>query len=302
MARDRANIRTDMWASRDWRRLSTGAQWLYMFLLTSPTLTYAGISDWRPARIAAKVDGVDVAEIRRRAAELEAGRFAYADDKTEEIVIRSFLRHDGLLLNPNLWRSIGTDFADIASERLQQVVAVEAKRLRSENPNGFATSKGGTVNPWVSKYLATLLGTPTETPSGTPSDTLPVTPSSEVAGRGCPTTTATATATSSKEDIYPPPDKPKKRMGQIYSTAFEEFWLLGLRKESKGQAWKAWEKARKSGTLPDMEALREAVRNYLKHNPDVSFQKHPATWLNAGAWEDDYTPTSAPARQKEILR
>ena len=184
--------------------MSTGAQWLYMFLLTSPTLTYAGISDWRPARIAAKVDGVDADEIRRRAAELEAGRFAYVDESTEEVVIRSFLRHDGLLLNPNLWRSVSIDFADIASGRLQSVVAVEAKRLRDEHPDGFTTSKGGNVNPWASKHLATMLGTPseppTETPQGTPSDTPTQTPSPEVVGRGYPTTTTTATATSSKED------------------------------------------------------------------------------------------------------
>ena len=176
--------------------MSTGAQWLYMFLLTSPTLTYAGISDWRPARIAAKVDAVDADEIRRRAAELEAGRFAYVDESTEEVVIRSFLRHDGLLLNPNLWRSVSVDFADIASERLQSVVAVEAKRLRDEHPEGFTTSKGGNVNPWASKYLSTLLSTPAESPLYTPSDT----PSPEVMDRGYPTTTTTTTATSSKED------------------------------------------------------------------------------------------------------
>lgn len=287
-----------MWASRKWRRLSTGAQWLYMFLLTSPTLTYAGISDWRPARIAAKADGVDADEIRRRAAELEAGRFAYVDESTEEVVIRSFLRYDGLLLNPNLWRSVGVDFADIASERLQTVVAVEAKRLRDEHPDGFMTSKGGNVNPWASKYLSTLLGTPTDTPLSTPSDT----PSPEVIDRGCPTTTATATATSSKEDIYPHPEKPKQKKVQQYSADFEEFWQLGLRKESKGNAWRAWEKARKSGSLPSLDELRLAVQNYLRHHPDPQFQKHPATWLNASAWHDDYTAPATPTRQKATLR
>lgn len=191
MARDRANIRTDMWGSGEWRQLSTGAQWLYMYLLTSPSLSYVGVSDWRPGRIAAKVEDATADDIRARAAELAEGRFVYTDDDTEEALIRSFLRHDGLLLNPNLWRSVGNDFADASSEVLRGVIAHEANRLRREHPEGFETSKGGMVNPWESKHLATLLSTPPYTPSGTPFQT----PSRKGGGTGYPTTTATTTST-----------------------------------------------------------------------------------------------------------
>ena len=52
MGRDRANIRTDMWGDDDWRGLTPGAQWLYEYLLTSPTLIYAGVADWRQVRVA----------------------------------------------------------------------------------------------------------------------------------------------------------------------------------------------------------------------------------------------------------
>lgn len=199
MARDRATIKTDIWGDSDWRSLSIGAQWLYMHLLSSPDLSYIGITDWRPNRIAVKVATEDESTVRGFASELENGRFAFTDEHTEEVLVRSFLRHDGLLMNPNLWKSIGNDFADAGSNFLRGIVAEEARRLRDEAPDGFETSKGGKVNPWPSKHLATMLATPCLTPSGTPSDTPSETPSREVARGGLPTTTATSTATPQLE-------------------------------------------------------------------------------------------------------
>lgn len=294
MARDRANLRTDMWASAEWRRLSTGAQWLYMYLLTTPTLNYVGVADWRPARIAAKVADATPADIEARADELTRGRFAYVDNETEEVLIRSFLRHDGLLLNPNLWRSIGNAFADAASDKLRRIVASEIQRLRDENPQGLPTTKGS-VNPWASPYLLTALNTPPHTPSGTPSNT----PYPEVVDRGSPTTTATATATSSNEERYTSKHLKKKTKGAPYTNNFLEFWEMGLRKVDKMSAWRAWEKTRKAGLLPELDQLEAAVKSYVRHNPDPTFQKHPATWLNAAGWENDYTqqaPAAAPRR------
>lgn len=301
MARDRANLRTDMWASTEWRLLSTGAQWLYMYLLTTPTLSYVGIADWRPARIAAKVADATPADIEARCEELTRRRFAYVDDETEEVLIRSFLRHDGLLLNPNLWRSIGNAFADAASDRLRGIVAGEIQRLRDENPNGLPTAKGS-VNPWTSPHLSTALDTPAHTPTDTPLGTPSETPSREEMGRGSPTTTATATATSSKEERVTPNTSRRVSEGikkSPYSKDFLEFWEMGLRKDDKMSAWRAWEKARKAGLLPDLPTLKAAVQNYLKHHPDPTYRKYPATWLNAAGWENDYTPqptTTTPRR------
>lgn len=187
MARDRANIRTDMWGDSDWRGRSIGAQWLYMYLLTSPSLSYVGVADWRPARIAPLSGGMTADMVRGFAAELEQSRFAFVDESTEEVLVRSFLKHDGLLLNPNMWKSIGNDFAGVGSEKLRGVVAEEGRKLRNEFPEGMETSKGGTVNPWSSQYLSTLLDTPSHTPGETPSR--------EGLGTGYPTATATTTAT-----------------------------------------------------------------------------------------------------------
>lgn len=184
MARDYAQLRTDIWADDQWRTLTPGAQWLYELILTSPSLSLAGVADWRPSRIAKLARGLTVEAVRKYADELARGRFVVFDDETEEIVARSFLRHDGVLVNPNLWKSLGRDFAGIYSPTIKALVAEEVARLRSEHPTGMPTAKGGTVDPWSSRHLQTLMKSGSETPTDTPTDTGSETPSPTPSDRG----------------------------------------------------------------------------------------------------------------------
>jgi hypothetical protein len=200
--RDRANLRIDIWGDRDWRSLSLGAQWLYEYLLTSPKLLYVGVADWRPSRIARLVSGVTGQDVERFGDELAAARFVVIDEESDEIQLRSFLRHDGILQNPNMWKSIGLDFTAVASPNLMASIAHEVRRLRDENPDGFRTAKsakGQLVNPWETEHLRTLLDTPSDTPAApvepTPSDTPSYTPSDRGSDRGSPSSTATTTTT-----------------------------------------------------------------------------------------------------------
>lgn len=194
MPRDRANLRIDIWGDQDWRDLSLGAQWLYEYLLTSPKLLYVGVADWRPGRISKLVSGVSASDVERFGAELETARFAVIDTETDEIQIRSFLRHDGILQNPNMWKSIGLDFTAVSSKVLMASIAHEVRRLRDENPEGFKRAKdekGPPINPWQSPHLRTLLDSPSDTPTRTPCET----PSYTGSDSGSPTSTATSTAT-----------------------------------------------------------------------------------------------------------
>lgn len=134
MARDRANLRIDMWADGDVRKLSLGAQHLYMLILTHPTLNYAGVGDWRPGRIAALTGGRTRADVERDAQELQQAHFIYADEETEEVMVRSFLRHDGVIKHPRLHVSMAKDFAGISSEDIRAFVAFELRKLNREQP------------------------------------------------------------------------------------------------------------------------------------------------------------------------
>lgn len=74
-----------------------------------------------------------------------------------------------------------------------------------------------------------------------------------------------------------------------YSAAFNEWWAHYPKKESKGDAWKAWEMIRKERTLPDLPELIAAAKNYATRQTDAKFQKLPGGWLRDRKWEDDLT-------------
>lgn len=190
MAREYAQIRADIWADDHWRTLAPGAQWLYTLLLTSPSLTYAGVADWRPTRIAKLARTLTSDGVQKYAAELAKERFVLADDETEEIVVRSFIRHDGVLMNPNLWKSLGIAFADIYSTPIKALVAHEVRRLRDEHPDGIVTPRGRVVVPWESPHLRTLLKSGIDTPTDTPPETPSGTPYARGSDRGSPPTPA----------------------------------------------------------------------------------------------------------------
>lgn len=155
MGRDRANINTDIWNDDDFRALSAPAQLLYIQLLTSPTLTYAGVADWRPKRIALLSNGRAAREVEDAAEELRHGLYIVIDEDSEEVLIRSFLRWDGLLQKPNVAKAMVSAWERIYSLTLKGVVVHELNRLHEAHPDWRAFSVGtvrellgkGSVNP-----------------------------------------------------------------------------------------------------------------------------------------------------------
>ena len=129
MANDHARIRRDIWGDEDWRLLSSPAQWLYLHLLSSPTLTFAGIADWRPARIAAIASDLRATDVNHFAAELIQAEFILPDLDTEEVLIRSWVKHDGLLRSPNMAKALTKAHNGIASSVLRRVLTGQLKGL-----------------------------------------------------------------------------------------------------------------------------------------------------------------------------
>jgi len=70
-----------------------------------------------------------------------------------------------------------------------------------------------------------------------------------------------------------------------YSQGFLQFYAAYPRKTAKLNAWKAWNKMMLH--LPPLDDIIKAVRD-LTANTDPDYYPHPATWLNAGRWDDEY--------------
>jgi len=131
-----------MWGDDEWRELSLGAQHLYLHLLTSPTLSYAGVADWRPARLAGVSKDATSAKVTAAADELESKVFVVRDDETEEILIRSFLKHDGLLKKPNVAKAMVVAFTKTVSPTIRGVIVHELTRLHEKHPEWSAFALG----------------------------------------------------------------------------------------------------------------------------------------------------------------
>lgn len=197
MARDRASIRIDMWGDGDWRDLPIGAQHLYMLLMSHPTLSYAGVAEWHPGKLAAMTHGATSSDVIASATLLESEGFIVVEPDTDEVLVRSFIKHDGLMKQPKLVVSMTTAYAAVASRRIQLVIANEVQKMRDREPE---------LRAWDVKQVQTLLGAKASPWAEvgarfTPELTLGVTPGfTPNGGQGLAEPTTTATATSSKED------------------------------------------------------------------------------------------------------
>jgi hypothetical protein len=216
VARDRANINTAIWTDQDFRDLTMAEQHLYKLLMTHPSLTYVGVTDWRPGRIAAMTADATKEGVQAVAESLQAKRYVLIDEETEEILVRSFLRHDGLLKQPKLSISMVNAFGATASKMIREAVTFELQRLAREFPDWAAFAQP--------KVLDLLKGRGRDmaefTDGLTPAFTLPFTPSVTPLFRptggqaqALPTATATTTATSpSGEGVQGGRSKPERRL------------------------------------------------------------------------------------------
>ena len=262
MAREYARIKVGIWADPDFRRLSVDAQHLYFLLLTSPNLNLIGAADWRPNRIAAMAEGWTARKVRSAGAELEASRFIVVDEETEEVVIRSFVRHDGVLKGPKTGTALANDFAALSSPTLMLAVSREVARAASEDP-----SLKGLVS--VESVIRFASDTQSDTQSTEYPASIPIPQPS---------------ALSQQNPAL------NHRRGDGY--AFEAFWDLYPRKVSKGHAVKAWGAATKRTEPPVIiEGLRRQLPALGKL--ESRFIPHPATWLNGERWADQPATSGA---------
>lgn len=184
MARDHARIRLDIWADDEFRGLSAIGQWLYLCLLTSPQLSFCGVTDWRPARIAAVTSDLTALDVESFAAELEGLELIVVDRDSEEVLVRSFVKHDGLLKQPNMAKALVKDHAGIASAPLRAVVVRQLERLRESEPSlrGWLVPEMRPLlrraSMTAGEAISSLPRNPSVKPSDNPSENPPDHPSS----------------------------------------------------------------------------------------------------------------------------
>lgn len=187
MARDRANIYLRIWADERFRSLTPLAQHLYFVLDTHPALTSAGAMDWRPKKLPGFSRGWSLDHIERGRQELARTNWLAVDDSTEELILTTFIRDDGIIANPKMGQAVAKAIMAVASSTLRSIIAGELRKLRTEQPELSCWS-----SPYSARMLADIMGMePAERVPDTQSDT-----QSHTRNNSMHTATATKTATA----------------------------------------------------------------------------------------------------------
>jgi hypothetical protein len=121
MARSFGKVRSTIWDDPDFRALSPGAQRLYVQILSQKRLTLAGVVPFSPRAWARGCDDLEAADIETAAAELADAGFVIIDYDTEELMVRTMLKHDpvkGARTVAGMWNA----WSEIDSTEIRQRV------------------------------------------------------------------------------------------------------------------------------------------------------------------------------------
>lgn len=122
MARSHGKVLAKVWQDPDWTSLPPRAQWLYMLLLSQPKLSLIGCLDYMPGRWARLAGGITADYIEDIIADLEDADYVVVDRDTDELLIRTFVRHDGIENgNVNLRKGMWGAWKAVQSTTLRKV-------------------------------------------------------------------------------------------------------------------------------------------------------------------------------------
>lgn len=191
MAREHARILSKIWNDPDWKRRSSGAQRLYFQLLSQRAVNHAGVLALTVKKWAGGCETLTVDDIWEALNELADARYVVVDTDTEEVLIRSFIRNDGVAKQPNVLKAALRLATEVESPRLRAALAGELRRLGTAAASRVADELTGKATETLADTLPKGSGNPSGTlestvdnpvdgnPPGTPGE-----PFAQIAGVG----------------------------------------------------------------------------------------------------------------------
>lgn len=143
MARTHARILTAIWRDEEFRALPIAPQHAYFTVLSQQDLTHAGVVDYRPGRIGSLALDNNAKKVEAAVTRLGQKRFVLVDRDTEELMVRTFIRHDQVLNLENMGKACARAFDTVVSLRIRGAIFEELGRLYGDKPKlkgwiGFA--------------------------------------------------------------------------------------------------------------------------------------------------------------------
>jgi hypothetical protein len=303
VARKHAQILTSIWMDDRFAALADRQQRTYLFLLSQPDLSLAGVLVTRTRVWSRRCANGTVARFEDELDALHAAGMIVWDQDTDEVWIRSFHKHN-VGLSPKTLIGASRALAAVISPVIRQgALSMVHPELRDD----FAAGLDQLGYKVVQERIETL--TPWDTPSYTPCDTPSHTPS----GGGYHTDTDTGDLIPETGDLRPEVSSPTGSPGTAlvlvsdaqppaapskYPADFETWWQTYPRKTGKGAAAKAYRKARRTLSAGSLLAALDAhLAAWQANGKPTEFIPHPATWLNEARYDDPPETVAPPTRR-----
>lgn len=129
MPREHARILCRIWHDEDFKAHTMVQEWMYFTLLSQSNVTNCGVLPMTVKRWAKLASDAAPEVIRDALSVLEESLFVAVDEDTEEVLVRSFIRNDGVMKLPNVFKNALKQARQIESKRLRNVLATELRRL-----------------------------------------------------------------------------------------------------------------------------------------------------------------------------
>jgi hypothetical protein len=301
MARDHARLLTSIWdPTSEFRQLPADAQRVYMLLVSQRSINHAGVLPLTVRKWANCSPDTTVEDVWSALKVLAEERYIVVDQDTEEVLVRSYIRNDGVAKQPNVLKAALRLAEAVESPKLRVALASELRRLGMEHAGEVADALVAAIE----APAADSEPNPSVNPSPSPSGTLPFAstePLGQNAGVGegevviSRSVVTSVSATSTK-----PRPKTASKHHAPDPAAFDAFWDAYPRKVGKQEAIRAYTKALKitdSATL--LTAIVAHAAYWAKAGRDQEGIPHAATWLNNRRWEDQLAGC-APARADPV--
>lgn len=160
-----------MWDDPDWIALSPRGQWFFMLLYSQAALNRAGVTALTSKRWKRLASGPAVEQqIALAMKELEDANFLVVDPDTEELLVRSYMRNDGIAKQPNMLKLACRQAREVLSPLLRSALEAELRRLDPPAGESVAAKTAAVALDAAIEVLGKGSGNPSPDPSRKGSD------------------------------------------------------------------------------------------------------------------------------------
>lgn len=134
-----------LWSDDDWRALTSQQHDVYAALLTTHDLSWCGVAPLLPQRLVGWSVDLNLRRVQVTLEQLADARFLVIDEAAGEILVRSYVRHDDFLKQPNVTKAMARALERVRSDQLHRTVVAELGRKLKEEPDlkGWRTLSDG---------------------------------------------------------------------------------------------------------------------------------------------------------------